>query len=115
MANFDSINLLPRQVAVNYLKLKSDASKVQRTASSIECICKSFFISYSTSVVYFIFFLQSYLSLFSYLQLNLPYFLTISEKLWCFFKLHLCYCNCNLFSRKALLIQLLFRITVLVK
>ena len=60
MANFDSINLLPRQVAVNYLKLKSDASKVQRTASSTGFICKLLFVSYSTSIVYFIFFLQSY-------------------------------------------------------
>ena len=58
MANFDSINLLPRHVAVNYLKLKSDTSKVQKTASSIGFICKSIFISYSTSIVYFIFFLQ---------------------------------------------------------
>ena len=48
MSNFDSINLLPRHVAVNYLKLKSDTTKVQRTASSIEFICKSLFISYST-------------------------------------------------------------------
>ena len=35
MANFDFINLLPRHVAVNYLKLKSYTSKIQRTASSI--------------------------------------------------------------------------------
>ena len=36
MANFDSINLLPpRQAVVNYMKLKSNASKGQRTASSI--------------------------------------------------------------------------------
>ena len=34
MANFDFINLLPRHVAVNYLKLKSHTSKIQRTASS---------------------------------------------------------------------------------
>ena len=60
MANFDSINLLPRQVAVNYLKLKSDASKVQRTASSTGFIYKLLFVSYSTSIVYFISFLQSY-------------------------------------------------------
>ena len=38
MVNFDSINLLPRHVAVNYLKLKSNTSKVQRTASNIEFI-----------------------------------------------------------------------------
>ena len=40
MANFD-INLLPRHVAVNYLKLKSYTSKIQRTASSIGFIRKS--------------------------------------------------------------------------
>ena len=60
MVNFDSMNLLPRHVAVNYLNLKSDTSKVQRTASSIGFICKSLFISYSTSIVYFISFLKSY-------------------------------------------------------
>ena len=60
MANFDSINLLPRHCAVNYLKLKSDTSKVQRIASRIGFIYQSLFISYSTSVVYFTSFLQSY-------------------------------------------------------
>ena len=60
MANFDSINLLPGHVAANYLKLKSDTSKVQRTASSIGFICKSIFTSYSTFIVYFISFIQSY-------------------------------------------------------
>ena len=40
MGNFDSINLLPRHVAVNYLKLKSDTSKVQRTTPRIGFICK---------------------------------------------------------------------------
>ena len=40
MPNFDSINLLPRHVDVNNLKLKSSTSKVQRTASSIGFICK---------------------------------------------------------------------------
>ena len=56
-------------VAVNYLKLKSDTSKVQRTASNTWFICKSLFISYSTSIVYFISFLQSYwvyLAIYSY-------------------------------------------------
>ena len=60
MANFDFINLLARHVAVNYLKLKSNTSTVQRTASSIGFICKSL-ISCSTSSasdVYFISFLQ---------------------------------------------------------
>ena len=56
MANFDSINLLPRHVAVNCLKLKSDISRVRGTKSGIGFICKSF-ISYSTSIVYFISFL----------------------------------------------------------
>ena len=60
MSNFDSINLLLRHAAVNYLKSTSDTSKVQRTASSIGFICKPLFISYSTSIVYFISFLQSY-------------------------------------------------------
>ena len=60
MADFDSINLLPSHLPVNYLKLKSDNRKVQRTASSIGFICKSLFISYSASIAYFIFFLQSY-------------------------------------------------------
>ena len=60
MANFDSINLLPRHVAVNYLRSKSESSKVHRTASSIGFICKSLFISYSISIDHFIFFLQSY-------------------------------------------------------
>ena len=32
MENFDSINLLLRHVSANDLKLKSDTSKVQRTA-----------------------------------------------------------------------------------
>ena len=41
MANFDYINLLSRHVAVNYLKLKSYTSKIQRTASSIGFIRKS--------------------------------------------------------------------------
>ena len=41
MANFDFINLLPKHVAANYLKLKSYTSKIQRTASSIGFICKS--------------------------------------------------------------------------
>ena len=41
MANFDFINLLPRHVAFNYLKLKSYTSKIQRTASSIGFIRKS--------------------------------------------------------------------------
>ena len=50
MANFDSINLLPSHAAVNCLKLKSDTSKVQRTSSSIGFICKSQFISYSSSI-----------------------------------------------------------------
>ena len=45
MANFDFINLLPRHVAVNYLKLKSYTSKIQRTASSIGFIRKSLHIS----------------------------------------------------------------------
>ena len=40
-------------VTVNYLKLKSDTGKVRRTASSVGFICKSLFISYSTSIVYF--------------------------------------------------------------
>ena len=40
MANFD-INLIPRHVDVNYLKLKSYTSKIQRTASSIGFIRKS--------------------------------------------------------------------------
>ena len=40
MANFD-INLIPRHVAVNYLKIKSYASKIQRTASTIGFIRKS--------------------------------------------------------------------------
>ena len=69
MVNFDSINLLPRHVAVNYLKLKSNTSKVQRTASNIGFICKSLFIPYSTFTVYFISFLQSYriyLAIYSY-------------------------------------------------
>ena len=69
MANFDSINLLPRHVAVNYLKLKSDGSKVRRTAWSIRFISKSLFISYSTSISYFISVLQSYwvyLAVYSY-------------------------------------------------
>ena len=35
MANFDFMNLLPRRAAVNYLKLKSYTSKIQRTPSSI--------------------------------------------------------------------------------
>ena len=60
MVNFDSMNLLLRHVAVIYLNVKSDTSKVQRTASSIGFICKSLFISYSTSIVYFISFLKSY-------------------------------------------------------
>ena len=54
MANFDSIKLLPRHVAANYLRLKSETSKVHRTASSIEFICKSLFISHSTSIDHFI-------------------------------------------------------------
>ena len=44
MANFDSTNLLPRHVSANDLKLKSDTSKVQRTASSIGFIF-NFFLS----------------------------------------------------------------------
>ena len=44
MANFDSTNLLPRHVSDNDLKLKSDTSKVQRTASSIVFIF-NFFLS----------------------------------------------------------------------
>ena len=60
MANFNSMSLLPRLVAINYLKLKSDTSKVHTTALSIAFICKSLFISYSTSIVYFLSFLQSY-------------------------------------------------------
>ena len=39
-AYFGGINLLSRQVAVNYLKLKSYTSKIQRTALSIEFIHK---------------------------------------------------------------------------
>ena len=35
MAIFDFINLLPRHVAINYLKLKSYTSKIQRIVSSI--------------------------------------------------------------------------------
>ena len=35
MVNFDSINLLPRHVAINYLKLKYDTSKVLVTGSNI--------------------------------------------------------------------------------
>ena len=38
MANFDYINLLPRHVAVNYLKLKSYTSKIQRTALAFTCV-----------------------------------------------------------------------------
>ena len=79
MANSHSINLLPRHVAVNYLKLKSDTSKVQRTASNIGFICNSLFVSYSSPIVYFISFLKIILSLFSCLQLHLSYFLTKSE------------------------------------
>ena len=44
MTNFDSINLLLRHVSANDLKLKSDTSKVQRTASSIGFIF-NFFLS----------------------------------------------------------------------
>ena len=60
MANFDFINLLARHVAVNYLKLKSNTSTVQRTASSIGFICKSLILcsTSSASDVYFISFLQ---------------------------------------------------------
>ena len=79
MANSHSINLLPRHVAVNYLKLKSDTSKVQRTASNIGFICKSLFVSYSSPIVYFISFLKIILSLFSCLHLHLSYLLTKSE------------------------------------
>ena len=41
MANSHFIDLLPRHIAVNYLKLKSYTSKIHRTASSIGFICKS--------------------------------------------------------------------------
>ena len=41
MANFAFINLLPRHVAVNYVKLKSYTSKIQRTAWSIGFMSKS--------------------------------------------------------------------------
>ena len=75
MGNFDSMNLLPRHVAVNYLKLKSDTSKVQKTASRIGFIFKPLFVSHSTSIVYF----GILLSLFSYLHSHLPYFLSIPE------------------------------------
>ena len=75
MGNFDSINLLPGHVAVDNLELKSDTSKVQKTASRIGFIFKSLFISHSASIVYF----GILLSLFSYLHSHLPYFLTISE------------------------------------
>ena len=44
MANSDSTNLLLRHVSANDLKLKSDTSKVQRTASSIGFIF-NFFLS----------------------------------------------------------------------
>ena len=60
MANFDSVNLIPRHVVINYLKLKYDNSKVLGTGLNIGFICKSLFISYSTSIVYFISLLQSY-------------------------------------------------------
>ena len=79
MTNFDSINLLPRHVAVNYLKVKSDTDKVHRTASSIGFICKSFIYFMFYFYCLFRFLLTILLSLFSYLQLHLPYFLTISE------------------------------------
>ena len=61
MANFDYINLLPRHVAVNYLKLKSDTSKVN-------------FYFYCL----FHFLLAILLSLFSYLQLHLPYLVIVA-------------------------------------
>ena len=48
MANFDSVNLIPRHVAVIYLKLKWDTSKVLRTALRIGFISNSLFISNST-------------------------------------------------------------------
>ena len=48
MANFDSVNLIPRHVPVIYLKFKSDTSKVQRTALGIGFISNSLFISNST-------------------------------------------------------------------
>ena len=41
MENFHFINLLPRHVAVNYLKLKSYTRKIQRTSSSIGFTRKS--------------------------------------------------------------------------
>ena len=41
MANIDFIKLLPQHVAVNYLKLKSYTSKIQRAASSTGFIRKS--------------------------------------------------------------------------
>ena len=41
MENFHFINLLPRHVAVNYLKLKSYTRKIQRTSLSIGFTRKS--------------------------------------------------------------------------
>ena len=73
MANFDSIN--SRQAAVNYLK--SDASKVQRTASSTGFFCKSLFISYSISIVHFL--LTILLSLFSHIYITPALFSNYSE------------------------------------
>ena len=73
MANFDSIN--SRQAAVNYLK--SDASKVQRTASSTGFFCKSLFISYSISIVHFL--LAILLSLFSHIYITPALFSNYSE------------------------------------
>ena len=73
MANFDSIN--SRHAAVNYLK--SDASKVQRTASSTGFFCKSLFISYSISIVHFL--LTILLSLFSHIYITPALFSNYSE------------------------------------
>ena len=40
MADISFINLLPRQIAKHYIRLKSDTSKIQRTTLSIAFIGK---------------------------------------------------------------------------
>ena len=74
MTKFGFTTLLPRHVAVKYLKLKFDTGKAQKRGSTIGCISKTLFILYSTSIAYFISVLQSYSVYLDICHYNCPFF-----------------------------------------